>query len=124
MRTIFTTSAFDKMSRDFLRKNPSMMTKWAKTIRMLEKDVFHPTLKTHKLHGNLKELYACRISYDHRIIFSFDEKISLFMVLALTTISINHLLLHLLELPFNYGLSQTLHYIYQKIKIVYGNQCC
>jgi len=74
MRTIFTTPAFNKMSRDFLQKNPILKAKWAKTIRTLEKDVFHSALKTHKLHGNLKELYACRISYDHRIIFSFDEK--------------------------------------------------
>ena len=72
MRTIFATPAFNKMSRDFLRKNAHLKTRWSKTLKMLESDVSNPLLKTHKLHGSLKELYACRISYDHRIVFSFD----------------------------------------------------
>jgi mRNA-degrading endonuclease YafQ of YafQ-DinJ toxin-antitoxin module len=36
-------------------------------------DVFHPILKTHKLHGELEGLYASSIDYENRIIFSIVE---------------------------------------------------
>ena len=74
MRILYATPAFNKMSRGFLIKNPHLRAKWAKTLRVLEKYVFDVSLKTHKLHGSLKEQYACRISFDHRIVFSFTEK--------------------------------------------------
>jgi mRNA-degrading endonuclease YafQ of YafQ-DinJ toxin-antitoxin module len=44
-----------------------------KTIAFLLQDVFHPVLKTHKLHGELEELYASSIDYENRIIFSLVE---------------------------------------------------
>lgn len=43
-------------------------------IRILSKDVSHPSLKTHKLHGRVGKSYACSINYDYRIVFSYDDK--------------------------------------------------
>jgi addiction module RelE/StbE family toxin len=73
MRIIYATPIFKRMSRDFLEQHQSLRKRWEKTIKILEKDVFNSRLKTHKLHGQMKNLYACRISYDYRIIFSFDN---------------------------------------------------
>lgn len=44
---------------------------------MLEKDIFDPRLKTHKLHGKMMkhiDQYACTLDYDIRILFTFDSK--------------------------------------------------
>jgi len=41
----------------------------------LKKDPFHPTLKTHKLKGNLRGLYACSLTYDLRIVFDLTDHV-------------------------------------------------
>jgi len=37
-------------------------------------DPFDPALKTHKLHGKLSGLWACRVEYDCRIVFTFEKE--------------------------------------------------
>ena len=74
MRIIYATPAFIRLSRDVLRKNPALKKKWSATVMLLEKDVFCSALKTHKLHGPLKELYACSVGYDMRITFTFNDR--------------------------------------------------
>jgi len=32
---------------------------------------FYPSLKTHKLHGKMKDFWAFSINYDYRIVFKF-----------------------------------------------------
>lgn len=39
---------------------------------------FNPILKTHKLHGKLKEFYSFSVDYDHRIIFEISENKNVF----------------------------------------------
>ena len=39
--------------------------------RLFRKNPFDPKLKTHKLHGTLKEYWAFSISYEYRIGFTF-----------------------------------------------------
>jgi mRNA-degrading endonuclease YafQ of YafQ-DinJ toxin-antitoxin module len=34
-------------------------------------DIYHPSLKTHKLMGNLDDIWACSIDYSYRILFEF-----------------------------------------------------
>jgi mRNA-degrading endonuclease YafQ of YafQ-DinJ toxin-antitoxin module len=73
MITVLPNPAFDRAVRDLLRKFPHYGDKISKVIDTLKKDIFDPSLKTHKLHGKLKNLYACWVSYDQRIIFSFSN---------------------------------------------------
>lgn len=42
-------------------------------MELLSADAFHPSLKTHKLKGNLADSWACSVAYDSRIVFSFVE---------------------------------------------------
>ena len=42
-------------------------------LAQLSADAFHPTLKTHKLKGNLAGSWACSVEYDLRIVFEFVE---------------------------------------------------
>jgi mRNA-degrading endonuclease YafQ of YafQ-DinJ toxin-antitoxin module len=43
-------------------------------LQLFVKDPFHPTLKTHKLGGPLKEYYAFSLSYNLRVLFRFLDK--------------------------------------------------
>lgn len=42
-------------------------------LTLLSDDAFHPSLKTHKLKGNLADSWSCSVEYDLRIIFEFVE---------------------------------------------------
>ncbi len=43
------------------------------TLELLAEDAFHPSLKTHRLKGNLEGSRACSVAYDLRIIFEFVQ---------------------------------------------------
>jgi toxin HigB-1 len=34
-------------------------------------DIYHPSLKTHKLMGDLEDTWSCSIDYSYRILFEF-----------------------------------------------------
>ena len=73
-RIIYSLPIFEKRLLKLLRYNGNIKDDVRKTIGLLEKDVFIPSLKTHKLHGSMSKVYACSVNYDFRIIFSFDSK--------------------------------------------------
>ena len=41
---------------------------------LLRFNPFHPSLKTHKLHGSFSNLYAISVNYQYRIVFRFINK--------------------------------------------------
>jgi mRNA-degrading endonuclease YafQ of YafQ-DinJ toxin-antitoxin module len=43
------------------------------TLNWLAEDAFDPTLKTHKLKGDMAGLWACSAGYDLRIIVEFVQ---------------------------------------------------
>ncbi len=53
-----------------------MKEAFKQTIRMLAEDPFHPSLKSHTLSGQLHGIWAARISYQHRILFIFEQTTS------------------------------------------------
>jgi mRNA-degrading endonuclease YafQ of YafQ-DinJ toxin-antitoxin module len=42
-----------------------------KTLQQLSEDAYHPSLKTHKLKGDLDGTWSCSIDYSNRILFRF-----------------------------------------------------
>ena len=71
---------FIKKSVKLLKKNPSLKSQFDKTIKQLEINPFHPSLRLHKLKGTLKEYYSISINMSYRIIIDFiiiDNKIIL-----------------------------------------------
>ena len=46
---------------------------WEVTALFIQ-DPFHPSLKTHKLSGKLKDLWSFSVEYDLRVIFYFEDK--------------------------------------------------
>jgi len=66
---LFFSPTFTRASKRLLKKDPNLADNIGKTLRLLEIDVFHPLLKTHKLKGKLEGRWACSVAYDLRIVF-------------------------------------------------------
>lgn len=54
-----------------VRHQPGLQARVEYTLRQLAEDPFHPSLRSHKLKGELSPAWACTIDYDNRIIFDF-----------------------------------------------------
>ena len=72
-RKLLLTKSFEKAFQKFIKNNIALKKNIQKTIQLMEADVFSPSLKTHKLSGNLYDLLACSCGYDCRIIFSIEH---------------------------------------------------
>ena len=56
-----------------IRKNPAFRPLIEKTVPQLAEDPFHPSLHTHKLKGDLSNVWSCSIDYSNRVLFEFIE---------------------------------------------------
>ena len=63
---------------DLLKKSPkeihSYRDRITEVLMLLAEDPFTPSLKSHKLTGNLDGLWSCSVAYDCRIVFEFSEE--------------------------------------------------
>ena len=67
------SSGFKRSFRKITKKNPQLKNQIVKVLRLLADDPFTPSLKSHKLTGDLAGLWSCSVAYDCRIIFNFSE---------------------------------------------------
>jgi mRNA interferase YafQ len=73
MRAVIWEEGFRRSLKRLIKKQPSLQPKIIAVLQCLAENPFDPSLKTHKLKGDLKGLWACTVEYDCRIIFSFQE---------------------------------------------------
>ncbi len=64
----------EKFKREYKRLPQNIKILAEKKEKIFRKDPFDKQLKTHKLHGVLKEFWAFSINYRYRIVFDFDDK--------------------------------------------------
>ena len=64
---------FARALKRIVNKNPVAEQKVRNALKLLESDLFHPRLRTHKLKGALEEHWACTVDYDLRIVFEMVE---------------------------------------------------
>ncbi len=69
-RLIYTPS-YNKCAIKFLKKHPELIGQYEKTLKLLELDPFHPSLRLHQLKGKLKDLSAVSINVSYRITLEF-----------------------------------------------------
>ncbi len=67
------SQSFKRGLKKAVRSNPLLEQKIFDMLEFLCKDPFDSRLRSHKLHGKLDGLWACRIEYDCRIVFAFDK---------------------------------------------------
>jgi len=70
--TLITPESFLKRAKKFLKKNPQLKPTLEKTLKVLIKDPFHPSLKLHPLKGKLADLYAIRLTFSYRITLTIE----------------------------------------------------
>lgn len=74
MPEIILTSNYRKTAVNFFKKRPSLKGQYAKTLLFLKDNPFHPSLRLHKLKGNLKDFYSVNINMQYRIMIDFIIK--------------------------------------------------
>jgi mRNA-degrading endonuclease YafQ of YafQ-DinJ toxin-antitoxin module len=62
-----------RAARRFAKKHPDAAEGLRSALEQLAEDAFHPSLKTHKLKGDLDGSWACSAGYDLRIVFAFVD---------------------------------------------------
>ncbi len=64
---IIYTSGYNRRAARFLKKHPDLSSQYEKTLKLLEVDPFHPSLRLHRLKGTLSELHSVSINISYRI---------------------------------------------------------
>ena len=80
MIKLITTIHYEKKLMDFKRKHPELKNKYHKTLTLLVSNPYHPSLRLHKLKGELSEFYSISLNMKYRILLDFiivDDKIIL-----------------------------------------------
>ncbi|MEH2454291.1 type II toxin-antitoxin system RelE/ParE family toxin [Nostoc sp.] len=72
MRVLVWDSSFKRAFKRVIRKNPRLEETIIEVLELLVTAPFAPTLKSHKLKGDLEGLWACWVEYDCRIIYTFQ----------------------------------------------------
>jgi mRNA-degrading endonuclease YafQ of YafQ-DinJ toxin-antitoxin module len=65
------TQSYNKRAAKFLKRHPELAGQYEKTLKLLELDPFHPSLRLHQLKGKLKELSAVSINVSYIITLEF-----------------------------------------------------
>ena len=65
------SSSYKKAFKKTVKSNPDLKEKIIAAMKLLEQDPFHPKLKSHKLQGILEDKWACAVTYDLKIIFTY-----------------------------------------------------
>lgn len=72
MQLIFTQDVKNKL-RKIKSKKPKSSEKIYKKLKLFIDNPQHPSLRNHKLKGNLKDAWSISIEKDLRMLYCFDE---------------------------------------------------
>jgi len=64
---IIYTPGYNKRAAKFLRRHPDLLPQYEKTLKLLELDPFHPSLRLHRLKGALHDFHSVSINISYRI---------------------------------------------------------
>ncbi len=80
---IIYTHGYLKRAAKFIKRHPEILAQYEKTLKLLELNPSHPSLRLHRLSGPLKDLHSVSINISYRITLEFlleDGKIVLVKV--------------------------------------------
>ncbi len=68
------THTYLKREKEFLKRHRDLIERYKKTLKLLEINPNHPSLRLHGLKGQLKGKYSVSITITYRIIVTFAIK--------------------------------------------------
>jgi len=71
MVKIIYTKNYNKIAGKFLKSHPELKKQYAKSLELLSLNPYHPSLRLHKLQGNLSNLFSISINISYRITMEF-----------------------------------------------------
>ena len=71
MSKIIFTESYNKRAAKFIKKNRDLISIYEKTLKLMEINPKHPSLRIHKLKGKLSGLYSVSINISYRITIDF-----------------------------------------------------
>lgn len=71
---------FKRIYKNKVKNNEELKKKFWETVNLFLQHPFDPRLRTHKLTGKLKGLWAFSVTYDCRVIFSFLNKNTVLLI--------------------------------------------
>lgn len=77
---IIYTHGYLKRAAKFIKRHPELLPQYEKTLKLLEINPGHPSLRLHRLRGPLHPLHSVSINISYRITLEFlleDNKIVL-----------------------------------------------
>ena len=74
MKNLIWTGTFTRKLKRLVRQNPQLRPPIEQTLQQLSENSFHPSLRTHKLKGDLSGIWSCPIDYSYRILFKFTRE--------------------------------------------------
>lgn len=69
-KLIFTPS-YVKRERKFFKRHPELLGQYEKVLMLLELNPYHPSLRLHRLSGQLGQLYSVSINMSYRLVMEF-----------------------------------------------------
>lgn len=71
MAKLIFTESYNERVRKFFKSHPELLKQYEKTLKLLELNPSHPSLRLHKLEGRLSKLYSVLINISYRITIIF-----------------------------------------------------
>ena len=68
---IIYTESYLKRAAKFIKRHPEILPQYEKTLKLLEFNPSHPSLRLHRLSGPLRELHSVPINISYRITLEF-----------------------------------------------------
>ena len=68
---IIYTQSYIKRAAKFARRHPDLIPQYEKTLKLLEINPFHPSLRLHRLKGPLSALHSVSINISFRVTLEF-----------------------------------------------------
>jgi len=65
------TNSYIKRASKFAKKHPDLISQYKKTLKLLEIEPNHPSLRLHPLKGKFKDLHSVSINISYRITLEF-----------------------------------------------------
>ena len=74
------SSSFKKSYKKKIKNDRNLENKFWEKLNIFLNDPFERSLKTHKLSGQLKDLWSFSIEFDIRVIFHFIDKTKILFI--------------------------------------------